>query len=72
MNKHCIEGKKSFNNLLHVLKIMRVTLFFLFFCILFSSAANSFSQEFTFNQKSASIREICVKFHKVVYDNLCK
>jgi len=64
MNKHCIEGKKSFNNLLHVLKIMRVTLFFLFFCILFSSAANSFSQEFTFNQKSASIREICKQIER--------
>ncbi len=59
MNKHYIEGKKSFNNLLHVLRIMRITLFFLFFGILFSSAANSFSQEFTFNLKSASIREIC-------------
>lgn len=64
MNKHYIEERKSFNNLLHVLKIMRITLFFLFFGILFSSAANSFSQEFTFNQKSASIREICKQIEK--------
>ncbi|KUK57207.1 MAG: TonB-linked outer membrane protein, SusC/RagA family, partial [Bacteroidetes bacterium 38_7] len=64
MNKHCIEERKSFNNLLHVLKIMRITLFFLFFGILFSSAANSFSQEFTFNLKSASIREICKQIEK--------
>jgi TonB-linked SusC/RagA family outer membrane protein len=43
---------------------MRITFFFLFFCILFSSAANSFSQEFTFNLKSASIREICKQIEK--------
>lgn len=64
MNKHCIEEGEPLNNYKHYLKIMRITLFFLFFCILFSSAANSFSQEFTFNQKSASIREICKQIEK--------
>jgi TonB-linked SusC/RagA family outer membrane protein len=43
---------------------MRISLFFLFFGILFSSAANSFSQEFIFKQKSVSIREICRQIEK--------
>ncbi len=64
MNKQCIEDKKSLNKLNHVLKIMRITLFFLFFCILFSSAANSFSQNFTINLKSASIKDVCREIEK--------
>lgn len=64
MNKHSIDGKKNLNNLKHYLKIMRITLFFLFFCILFSSASNSYSQEFTFDLKSASIREVCKQIEK--------
>jgi len=64
MNKHCIEEGEPLNNYKHYLKIMRITLFFLFFGILFSSAANSFSQEFIFKQKSASIREICKQIEK--------
>lgn len=64
MNKHCIERKEPLNNFKHYLKIMRITLFFLFFCILFSSADNSFSQEFSFNLESASIREICKQIEK--------
>lgn len=64
MNKHCIKRREPLNNYKHYLKIMRITFFFLFFCILFSSAANSFSQEFTFNLKSASIREICKQIEK--------
>ena len=47
MNKHCIEGREPLNNLKHYLKIMRIALSFLFFCILFSSASNSYSQKFT-------------------------
>ncbi len=35
MNKYSIERGKPFNNFKHVLKIMRTTLFLLFFCILF-------------------------------------
>ena len=64
MNKHCIEGREPLNNFKHYLKIMRIALFFLFFCILFSSADNSFSQEFSFDLKSASIREICKQIEK--------
>ena len=64
MNKHCIEGREPLNNLKHVLKIMRITLFFLFFCILFSSASNSYSQEFTIKSKTASIKEVCKEIEK--------
>ena len=64
MNKHCIEGKEPLNNLKHVLKIMRIALFFLFFCILFSSASNSYSQEFTIKSKTASIKEVCREIEK--------
>ena len=64
MNKHCIEGREPLNNLKHVLKIMRITLSFLFFCILFSSASNSYSQEFTIKSKTASIKEVCKEIEK--------
>lgn len=64
MNKHLIGGRKVPNNFKHCLKIMRITLFFLFFCILFSAASNSYSQEFTFDLKSASIREVCKQIEK--------
>ncbi len=64
MNKHCIEGREPLNNLKHVLKIMRITLSFLFFCILFSSASNSYSQKFTIKSKTASIKEVCKEIEK--------
>lgn len=64
MNKHLIEEKILFNNLKHVLKIMRFTLFFLFFGLLLSHATNSFSQEFTFSLKSTSIKEVCKEIEK--------
>jgi len=63
MNKYSIVGKNPVNNFKHVLKIMRITLFMLFFGILFSQAATGYSQEaeFTLNLKSTSIKEICEK-----------
>src|SRR5690554_4934779 len=66
MNKYPIEGEKPVNNFKHALRIMRITLFFLFFGILFSQAANSYSQEtsFTLHLKSASIKEICEEIEK--------
>lgn len=64
MNKHCIEETETLNNLKRVLRIMRISLFFLFFGILFSSAANSYSQEFTFNFRSTSIKEVCKEIEK--------
>lgn len=64
MNKHSIEGRKPLNNFQHCLKIMRITLSFLFFCILFSSASNSYSQKFTIKSKTASIKEVCEEIEK--------
>lgn len=64
MNKHCIEGREPLNNLIRVLKIMRITLFFLFFCILFSSASNSYSQKLTLKLRSTSIKELCNEIEK--------
>ena len=64
MNKHCIEGREPLNNFKYHLKIMRITLFFLFFCILFTSASNSYSQEFTIKSKTASIKEVCREIEK--------
>lgn len=64
MNKHSIEGRKPLNNFQHYLKIMRITLSFLFFCILFSSASNSYSQKFTIKSKTASIKEVCKEIEK--------
>ncbi len=65
MNKYAIEAH-SFNKFKHVIKIMRIALFFLFFSVLFSQAANSFSQEteFTFHLKSTTIKEVCKELEK--------
>ena len=66
MNKYSIEGKKTVNNFKHVLKIMRITLFLLFFGILFSQAATGYSQgvEVILDLKSASIKQICEEIEK--------
>ena len=66
MNKYSIEEEEPLNNLKRVLKIMRITLFFLFFTILFSQAASSYSQEpeLTLNLKSVSIQEVCKEIEK--------
>lgn len=66
MNKYSIAEKKPVNNFKHALKIMRITLFLLFFGIIFSHAATGYSQgvEFIFNLKSASIKEICEEIEK--------
>lgn len=64
MNKYSIEGRESLNNLKHVLKIMRTTLFFLFFCILFSSASNGYSQKFTVKSGTTTIRKACEEIEK--------
>lgn len=51
MNKHSIRGKISLNKYKHVLKIMKITLFFLFFCIMVSNATNTYSQGAKINLK---------------------
>ena len=66
MNNYSIEGKIPINNYNHVLRIMKTTLFFLFFSILFSQATNSFSQEmeFTLHLKSTTIKEVCKELER--------
>lgn len=66
MNKYPIERGKFVNNFKHILKIMRITLFLLFFSILFSQAADSYSQKlsFTLDLKSTSIKEVCEEIEK--------
>lgn len=61
MSKDSIETNQPLNNLKQVLKIMRITIFFLFFSILFAKSETSYSQEtkFTLNLKSATIKEVC-------------
>lgn len=59
MDKKTNRDRDPNNNLKHLLKIMRITVFFLFFCIMFSKATTSHSQTFTINMKSTSIREVC-------------
>ncbi len=66
MNIFSIEGDKPLNNLKHILKIMRITLYLLFFGILFSQAAPSYSQEveLSLDLKSTSIKEICEEIER--------
>src|SRR5690554_827370 len=59
MNKYPIGDRISSNNLRRVLKVMRKTLFLLFCSVLFSQAATSYSQVFSFNLKSTSIKDAC-------------
>ncbi len=60
MNKYPVE-KELFNINKSVLKIMKITLFFLFFGFMVSYAADSYSQEtkLSLNLKSTTIREVC-------------
>lgn len=66
MNKYPIREKEPLNNNKRVLKIMKITLFFLFFGILISYAANSYSQEtkLTLNLKSTTIKEVCKEIER--------
>lgn len=66
MNKYSIEREKPINKFKYALKIMRTTLFFLFFSIFLSQAGTGYSQEveLTLNLQSASIKEICTEIEK--------
>lgn len=66
MNKYPIEGEKPVNKSKHVLKIIRITLFFLLFGILLSQAAGSYyiGTELKLQFKSTSIKEICEEIEK--------
>lgn len=66
MNKYTIVGNIPPNKSKHILKIMRITLFFLFLSILVSQASNSYSQEsqFTLRLESVTIKEACETLEK--------
>lgn len=66
MNKFCIGREETANSIKNILRIMGITLFLLFFVSFFSQATASYSQEyeFTINQKSASIKDVCEEIEK--------
>lgn len=66
MDKYSIEKEKSINKFKHALRIMRITLFLLFFGIFFAQAATGYSQgaEITLDLKSTSIKKICEEIER--------
>ncbi|MBK5194859.1 MAG: TonB-dependent receptor [Proteiniphilum sp.] len=64
MNKHSIGEQKIPNKSKHLIRTMKITLFFLYFSILFSQSMTSYSQVFTFNLKSTTIKQICREIEK--------
>lgn len=66
MSKNSIEGTRNLDNLKHVLKVMRTTVFFFFFSIMLSLAAVSHSQEIKLSRdlKSYTIAEACKLIEK--------
>jgi TonB-linked SusC/RagA family outer membrane protein len=66
MNKYYIEGKKTVNKSKHILRVMRITFFLLFFSILFSQASTSYSQgiELGFNLKLTTVKEVCEEIER--------
>jgi TonB-linked SusC/RagA family outer membrane protein len=61
MNKNAIRGAISLDNYHRILKIMKITAFFLFMGIFFAQAGAGYSQgtKLTLNLRSASVREVC-------------
>ncbi len=65
MNKHCIEGERTpLNNLIRVLKIMRITLSFLFFLHTVFISVKQLFAKLTFKLRSTSIKELCNEIEK--------
>src|SRR5690554_6742219 len=64
MNKLSIEEKIDLNNLNYFLKIMRITLFFLFFSVLFATASGTYSQTINLELKSSTIKEVCSEIER--------
>ncbi len=60
MYNRCIGEKASPNKFKRTLRSKR-TIVWLFFCMPFFSAISSYSQQFTFKQKSITLKEICNK-----------
>ena len=64
MNNHAIGEEYPSNIIKQISRIMRTTLFFLFISILCAQATTSYSQVYSFNFKSISIKEICNEIEK--------
>jgi TonB-linked SusC/RagA family outer membrane protein len=66
MNKNAIRGAITLDNYHRILKIMKITAFFLFLGIFFAHAGGSYSQgtNLTLNLHSATIREVCEQIEK--------
>lgn len=66
MNKNAIRGAISLDNYHRILKIMKITAFFLFLGIFFAYAETGHSQgvKLTLNLRSATIREVCKQIEK--------
>ena len=66
MNKQSIGKEKNSNYIQRILKIMRITVFLFFFCIVFSHATTSHSQEakLSLHLKSTTIKEVCKEIEK--------
>ena len=66
MNKISIEGVIPIDNLKHLLKIMRITVFLFLFSVLFAQASIGYSQstELKIRLKSAAIQEILNEIEK--------
>jgi len=66
MNKNVIRGAITLDNYHRILKIMKITAFFLFLAIFFAHAGGSYSQgtNLTLNLHSATIREVCEQIEK--------
>lgn len=66
MNKNAIRGAISLDNYHRILKIMKITAFFLFLGIFFTYAETGHSQgvKLTLNLRSATVREACKQIEK--------
>ncbi|HHT35161.1 MAG TPA: TonB-dependent receptor [Bacteroidales bacterium] len=64
MNNLAIGEEYPSNIIKQISRIMRTTLFFLFISILCAQATTSYSQVYSFNFKSISIKEICNEIEK--------
>ncbi len=66
MDKLCIGGCELPNNHKHLFKIMRITIFLFFFCVLASQSTNTYSQEtkISISLKASTIKEVCNEIEK--------
>jgi len=66
MNKYAIKGHSSLDKNYRILKIMRITTFFLFLGIFFAQAGTGYSQssKVTLNVRSTTVKEACKQIEK--------